>query len=165
MAAFLQLAMRRKFGEQVQWLTLMRASKKGTPLLIAPKGKPKYFGVRSVTEPKLFHIRKIADDVAKRAGEIFPILPGRMTAEPEWPKDDLRAGPITSAVPPRRPGPPAKAHALASRAFVLALVPATCATTPKRWHPKREELCQVAIEPLPTRFSQHQLTDEAFTAC
>ena len=46
-------------------------SKKGTPLLITPKGKPKYFGVRSVTEPKLFHIRQIADDEAKRAGEYF----------------------------------------------------------------------------------------------
>jgi hypothetical protein len=46
-------------------------SKKGTSLLITPKGKPKYFGVRSVTEPKLFHIRQIADDEAKRAGEYF----------------------------------------------------------------------------------------------
>lgn len=46
-------------------------SKKGTPLLITPKGKPKYFGVRSVREPKLFHIRRIADDEAKRAGEYF----------------------------------------------------------------------------------------------
>jgi hypothetical protein len=46
-------------------------SKKGTPLLITPKGKPKYFGVHSVTEPKLFHIRQIAADEAKRAGEYF----------------------------------------------------------------------------------------------
>jgi len=46
-------------------------SKKGTPLLITPKGKPKYFGVRAVNEPKLFHIRQIADDEAKRAGEYF----------------------------------------------------------------------------------------------
>ena len=46
-------------------------SKKGTPLLITPKGKPKYFGVRSVTEPKLFHIRQIADDEARRAGDYF----------------------------------------------------------------------------------------------
>ena len=46
-------------------------SKKGTPLLITPKGKPKYFGARSVREPKLFHIRQIADDEAKRAGEYF----------------------------------------------------------------------------------------------
>jgi len=44
-------------------------SRKGTPLLITPKGTPKYFGVRSITEPKLFHIRQIADEVAKRAGE------------------------------------------------------------------------------------------------
>lgn len=46
-------------------------SRKGTPLLITPKGQPKYFGVRSITEPKLFHIRQIAGDEAKRAGEYF----------------------------------------------------------------------------------------------
>ena len=46
-------------------------SKRCTPLLITPKGKPKYFGVRSVTEPKLFHIRQIADNEARHAGKYF----------------------------------------------------------------------------------------------
>ena len=46
-------------------------SRKGTPLLITPKGKPKYFGVRSIREPKLFHIRQVAGEVAKRTGEYF----------------------------------------------------------------------------------------------
>ena len=46
-------------------------SKRGTPLLITAKGKPKYFGVRSVREPKLFHIRQIADNEARHAGDYF----------------------------------------------------------------------------------------------
>jgi hypothetical protein len=93
-----------------------------------------------------------ARDGTHFCGRCFP--PFAFGLFPTEPKSTAHT--YVAIIHPRQPVRLATAHARALRVFVLASVPATCATTPKRSDPMHAVLHQALIGQPPTLLSPHR---------